>query len=67
MRSRLIPRLIEQVVLWSSLSIIAGGAAHAYIDPGTGSYVLQVLIASLLGAAFVVKATWKSLPGITRT
>lgn len=29
-----------------------------YIDPGSGSYVLQVIIAALLGAAFWIKMSW---------
>jgi len=32
--------------------------AHAYLDPGTGSYILQMVIAGLLGAAFAVKLFW---------
>jgi len=32
--------------------------AHAYLDPGTGSYVLQMIIAGLLGAAFAIKMSW---------
>jgi hypothetical protein len=32
--------------------------ALAYLDPGTGSYVLQMIIAGLLGAAFAVKMSW---------
>jgi hypothetical protein len=32
--------------------------AHAYLDPGTGSYIFQILIASLLGAAFAIKVFW---------
>jgi hypothetical protein len=35
--------------------------ALAYIDLGTGSYVFQVIIASLLGAAFAVKAYWERI------
>ena len=27
----------------------------AYIDPGTGSYLFQLLIAGLVGAAFVIR------------
>ena len=30
----------------------------AYLDPGSGSYLLQLLIAGLLGSLFVVKASW---------
>lgn len=32
--------------------------AHAYLDPGTGSYVFQIVIASVLGAAFAIKTFW---------
>ena len=32
-----------------------------YIDPGTGSYVLQIAIAFLVGLAFSVKVFWKKI------
>lgn len=35
--------------------------AHAYLDPGTGSYILQLILAGLLGAAFAVKLFWKQI------
>lgn len=31
---------------------------HAYIDPGTGSLIIQVLIASFFGALFLLKVFW---------
>lgn len=31
----------------------------AYIDPGTGSLIIQVLVASLLGGLFTLKIYWK--------
>ena len=34
---------------------------HAYIDPGTGSLVIQVLIASFVGALFLIKIYWKKV------
>jgi hypothetical protein len=34
---------------------------HYYIDLGTGSLVIQVLIASLAGALFLVKGFWKRI------
>lgn len=37
------------------------GRALAYIDPGTGSYFIQILIAGLLGLAFAVKTFWKNI------
>ncbi|MBN1503548.1 MAG: hypothetical protein JW952_00625 [Candidatus Eisenbacteria bacterium] len=30
----------------------------AYIDLGTGSYLLQLAVAALLGSLFAVKASW---------
>ncbi|MFT5728430.1 MAG: hypothetical protein ACI8PB_002584 [Desulforhopalus sp.] len=35
--------------------------SYAYIDPGTGSYVLQILIASVLGGLFVLKASYRKI------
>lgn len=32
--------------------------ADAYIDPGTGSYLLQILIASVVSGLFVIKIWW---------
>ncbi len=29
-----------------------------YLDPGTGSYIFQVLIAGLVGAGFALKMFW---------
>jgi len=37
------------------------GSAAGYIDPGTGSYVLQIAIAFLVGLAFSVKVFWKKI------
>jgi len=32
--------------------------AHAYIDPGSGSYFFQILIAGLVGGLFALKTQW---------
>ena len=45
------------------LLVICSRGAQAYIDPGTGSYVLQIVIASVLAAGFVIKATWRNIVG----
>jgi hypothetical protein len=36
-------------------------AAAGYIDPGTGSYILQIAIAFFIGLAFSVKVFWKKI------
>ena len=38
--------------------------ANAYLDPGTGSYIFQVLIAVLLGTIFSLKAFWTKVKQI---
>ena len=40
------------------LLLFVAQEAHAYIDPGSGSVLLQVLIAGLLAAAFTLKTFW---------
>jgi hypothetical protein len=36
---------------------------RAYLDPGSGSILLQLVIAAALGAAFAVKVYWKKIKG----
>lgn len=38
--------------------LYAARDAHAYLDPGTGSYFLQLSIAGLVAAIFSLKAFW---------
>ncbi len=35
----------------------------AYLDPGTGSYLLQITLAGLLGAGYAVRHFWAGLKG----
>lgn len=37
---------------------------HAYLDPGSGSFLLQLLIAGLVGSAFIVKAFWGKITAL---
>ncbi len=38
--------------------------AYAYIDPGTGSYVLQIILAGILAVPFVLKRYWIKIKSI---
>ncbi len=45
-------------------AVLIFGLPHrdtAYLDPGSGSYLLQLLIAGLLGVLFVIKAYWRTI------
>jgi hypothetical protein len=35
--------------------------AHAYLDPGTGSYIFQLLVAGLLGSTFFLRTAIKKI------
>ena len=44
------------------LLVVAGyDHAFAYIDPGTGSYVFQWLLAGLLAGAFALRMFWRNV------
>lgn len=34
---------------------------HPYLDPGSGSILIQLLIAGLLGAGILIRASWKRI------
>ncbi|MBI3159035.1 MAG: hypothetical protein HYZ26_05495 [Chloroflexi bacterium] len=38
-------------------------ADPAYLDPGSGSFILQVLLASLVGIGFAFRGFWARLLG----
>jgi hypothetical protein len=38
----------------------------AYVDPGTGSYLLQVALAGLLGAGYAIRHFWTGVRGLFR-
>ena len=40
--------------------------AYGYVDPGTGSYVLQVMLGLLFAAAFTLKIYWRHVVGFFR-
>ncbi len=51
----------SSVVFSLSTPILAAYSIHAYIDPGTGSLIIQVLIASFVGGLFLIKVFWRKV------
>lgn len=43
------------------LSLTAPPAAHAYLDPGSGSMLLQLILGGLAGLAVIAKLYWHRL------
>lgn len=52
-------RVLANAVLASG----ALGRPAQYLDPGSGSYLLQLLIAGILGALFALRLYWKRIKG----
>jgi hypothetical protein len=52
----------------AEISLIAGVAVlvlpstgDAYLDPGTGSFIFQMIIASVVGGLYTVKTFWRNI------
>ena len=52
---------IQFLLLGLIFFIASTKTAHAYLDPGTGSYILQILAAGILGGLFAVKTFWHQI------
>jgi hypothetical protein len=54
---------VVALALAAALGLMAA-PAHAYLDPGTGSYVFQMVAAALVSVGFLVRAYWHRLRGL---
>jgi hypothetical protein len=52
-------RPASALLLLTLLLLVLPSIAHAYLDPGTGSYVVQLLMGSLLGGLFALGVFWR--------
>lgn len=52
-------RIISIVI--TMLLVALAHDAYAYLDPGTGSVFLQMLIAGIVSAMFAVKMFWRKI------
>ena len=49
------------IAFLSALCFLWPNSAHAYLDPATGTYVVQILIAMLVSIGVVLKHYWSQL------
>ncbi len=52
---------IDCFVLMSVWLLIFCREAYAYLDPGTGAFLLQLLLGGLVGVAFGIKIFWRRI------
>ena len=60
---------ILSLALLSSLfdtPLVPARSALAYLDPGSGSFLLQLLLAGILGGAFIVRSQWTRIKGFVQ-
>lgn len=53
--------MFKFILVGAILLLILSSNAHAYLDPGTGSYVLQIIIAGIVSALFTLKMCWRRI------
>lgn len=49
------------MILFTGVFLTAVPIIHCYLDPGSGSILLQLLIASLAGAGIFIGTAWAKL------
>ena len=54
-------RLLLALVILGASSVCWPQEAQAYLDPGTGSYLFQLLIAGVLAGLVTLKLTWRNV------
>jgi len=52
---------IKIILSISFLFLLLPKTAYAYLDPGTGSYLFQLLIAGFLGGTFFIKTVFRKV------
>lgn len=56
---------LEQVVVVGYLLLLSREAC-AYIDPGTGSFMMQIVVGLVIGAGITIKLYWRKVKNIFR-
>ncbi|MBI2315075.1 hypothetical protein HYU93_03410 [Candidatus Daviesbacteria bacterium] len=55
---------MKVIIYFGFLMLIFPQNAYAYLDPGTGSYLFQILMAGLLGSLFFIKSIIRKLKNL---
>ncbi len=51
-------RLLDVLIAVLAVCLGAPKPVLAYLDPGTGSYIFQLLIGAVVGLGFLIKMNW---------
>lgn len=54
-------RITWFLVVAGLMLVSISSGAYAYIDPGTGSFIIQMAAASILAGLFLIKGFWRNI------
>ncbi|OGC45133.1 hypothetical protein A2V49_02625 [candidate division WWE3 bacterium RBG_19FT_COMBO_34_6] len=60
----MIIKAIKLTIILFLTFIIIPKEAKAYLDPGSGSYLIQVLVAAVAGGGILLKTQWHKIKNI---
>jgi hypothetical protein len=53
----------RSILLLAAACLLFPVYSYGYIDPGTGSYVFQIIVAAFVAVSFAVKVYWHKIKG----
>lgn len=56
-------KMKRKTVVALATFLFVTSASFGYIDPGTGSYLIQFLLAGIAGASLAIRIFWKRIKG----
>ncbi len=57
-------KIFSFIAITAFFMLLTTSSAYAYLDAGTGSIILQLLLGGLAGAAVILKLFWHKILGI---
>lgn len=53
-------KFLQSIILYIAVMVVfLPRVSFAYIDPGTGSFLIQILAAAIFGASFAFRSAWR--------
>jgi len=59
--------IVKTILTITIILVIFPPKTHAYLDPGTGSYIIQILFGALVGGLFILKTYWLKIMAIIQS
>jgi hypothetical protein len=62
----IVKKIFSTLIITLSIFSVFAPRAHAYMDPGTGSLIFQLIIAGAIGGLFILRRSWTKIIGYCR-